>query len=89
VAFVYGSFAEGRDNARSDVDVMVVGDVTFAAVSDALGDVQNDLLREINPTVYSVAEFAKKISTPFITSVLRKPKVFLMGDEDELARLAR
>jgi predicted nucleotidyltransferase len=89
VAFVYGSFAEGRDNAGSDVDVMIVGDVTFAAVSDALGDVQNDLLREINPTVYSVAEFAKKTSTPFIASIMRKPKVFLVGDENELARLAR
>jgi predicted nucleotidyltransferase len=89
VAFVYGSFAEGRDNAESDVDVMIVGDVTFADVSDALGDAQNDLLREINPTVYSVAEFAKKTSTPFIASIMRKPKVFLMGDEDELARLAR
>lgn len=89
VAFVYGSFAQGLDNAKSDVDVMVVGDVTFAAVSDALGDLQTDLRREVNPTVYSVLEFKEKISTPFIASIMRKPKVFLIGNEDELTRLAR
>ena len=89
VAFLFGSFAEGSDSAESDVDVMIVGDVSFAAVSDALGDVQTDLRREINPTVYKLTEFRKKISTPFISSVMKKPKVFLIGDEDELARLAR
>lgn len=89
VAFVYGSFAEGVDNAQSDVDIMVVGDVSFSDVSDALGDAQTILGREVNPTVYDVREFVEKMSTPFITSVLRKPKVFLIGDEDELARLAR
>jgi hypothetical protein len=68
---------------------MVIGDVTFAAVSDALGDLQTDLRREVNPTVYSGPEFRKKTSTPFIASIMRKPKVFLIGDEDELARLAR
>jgi len=89
VAFLFGSFAEGSDSAESDVDVMIVGDVSFAAVSDALGEVQTDLRREINPTVYNVTEFREKISTPFIASVMKKPKVFLVGDEDELARMAR
>ena len=89
VAFVYGSFAQGLDNAESDVDVMVIGAVSFAAVSDALGDLQTDLRRDVNPTVYSVPEFRKKSSTPFIASIMRKPKMFLIGDEDELTRLAR
>jgi predicted nucleotidyltransferase len=88
VAFVYGSFAQGLDNAESDVDVMVIGDVTFAAVSDALSDLQTDLRREVNPTVYGVPEFKEKTSTPFIASILRKPKLYLIGDDDELARLA-
>ncbi len=88
VAFVYGSFAQGLDNAESDVDVMVIGDVTFAAVSDTLSDLQTDLRREVNPTVYGVTEFKEKTSTPFIASILRKPKLYLIGDDDELARLA-
>lgn len=89
VAFVFGSFAEGLDNAQSDIDVMVVGDVSFADVSDAFGDLQTDLRREVNPTVYGPAEFKKKMTTPFVASVMKKPKVFLIGDEDELSRLAR
>jgi predicted nucleotidyltransferase len=89
VAFIYGSFAQGTDNTESDVDVVVIGNVTFAEVSDALGDLQSDLGREVNPTVYGAVEFKKKTSTPFVASILRKPKVFLIGDENELARLAR
>jgi predicted nucleotidyltransferase len=89
VAFIYGSFAQGTDRTESDVDVVVIGNVSFAEVSDELGDLQSDLGREVNPTVYSAVEFKKKTSTPFISSILRKPKVFLIGDEDELARLAR
>ncbi|MFH1841653.1 MAG: nucleotidyltransferase domain-containing protein [bacterium] len=89
VAFVYGSFAEGSETAESDVDVMLVGDVSFAAVSDALGDVQTSLRREVNPTVYPTPEFRKKLSTPFIATIMKKPKLFLIGDANELDRLAR
>ena len=72
----------------SDVDVMVVGDVSFSAISDALGDTQAQLRREVNPIIYSVTEFKKKLTTPFVASVMKKPKLFLIGDEDELAGLA-
>jgi predicted nucleotidyltransferase len=88
VAFLFGSFAEGLDRAQSDIDVLVIGDVSFAEVSDALGNLQTDLRRDVNPTVYAVREFTEKMSTPFIASVIKKPKVFLIGDQDELARLA-
>ena len=88
VAFVYGSFAEGREQSQSDIDVMVIGFVSFAAVSDALGDAQSTLRREVNPTVYPVAEFLRKRATPFMKTVLSKPKIFLIGDAHDLEGLA-
>src|SRR5207249_8917501 len=39
-SFVYGSLAKGTGQAASDVDLMVVGDVTFAEVVAALGPAQ-------------------------------------------------
>jgi len=37
-AFIYGSFAKGTENAGSDVDVLVIGDLTFSDLSSrALG----------------------------------------------------
>lgn len=90
VAFIYGSFAEGREKENSNVDIMVVGDVRFAEVCGALETAQAKIGREINPAVYPPAEFKKKakVGQHFIKAVLRGKKIFLLGDEDELAALA-
>ncbi len=90
LAFIYGSVARGGESRESDVDLFVVGDVTLAELVEALGPVQLTLNREINPTVYPVEEFRTKRAAGhhFITSVLEGAKVFLIGGEDDLARLA-
>jgi predicted nucleotidyltransferase len=90
VAFVYGSFARGEERRSSDVDVMIVGDVSPADVSDALGPPQRALGREVNPVVYPETEFRTKVaeSRLFVRTVLRERKVFLLGDKHELERVA-
>jgi predicted nucleotidyltransferase len=89
IALVYGSLASGQENQRSDIDLLVVGDVAFADVVKALRGAQEELGREINPTVYPVDEFRSRIAEEhyFIRSVLDSPKIFVIGDEHELARL--
>jgi predicted nucleotidyltransferase len=89
VAFIFGSFAEERETVRSDVDVMVIGKATFAEVCKALGPVHDVIGREINPTVYPQKEFKAKIVSGhhFLKSILGAKKIFLIGDENELARL--
>ena len=89
VAFIFGSLIRGDEGIGSDVDVMVVGDVTFAAVASALGPTQETLNREVNPTVYAQAEFREKLATGhhFLTSVFDEEKIFLIGDANELERL--
>jgi predicted nucleotidyltransferase len=90
VAFVYGSMARLDERRSSDVDLFVVGPVTFAEVSDALAGAQETLGREINPTVYPEPELrAKASSAHFLRSVLAAQKIFVMGDERELGRLAK
>ena len=72
------------------MDLFVIGDVTFGEVVDALATAQQTLSREINPIVYPAREFREKISQDhhFVTRVLRGPKLFLVGDQRELAELA-
>src|SRR5208282_2249664 len=88
-AFLYGSFAEGREDAASDVDLVVVGDAEFDEVVEALASAQERLQREVNPTVYPAAEFRSKLRAGhhFLTAVMKGPKIILVGGESELARL--
>jgi predicted nucleotidyltransferase len=88
-AFVFGSVAQGRESAGSDIDLLLIGDIGFAQAVELLYPVQAPLGREVNPKVFAVAEFAAKATTEaFLRDVLAKPKIFLIGDEHELAELA-
>jgi len=91
VAFVYGSVARGSERRASDVDLMVIGEASFAEVSDALGRVQEAIGREVNPSVYAPADFRAKVAAKqhFLSTVLKDEKIFLIGDAHELGRLAK
>lgn len=86
IAFVYGSVARGDERDGSDLDVMIVGDVTFAEVIGALAPLHESLRREVNPNVYPPAEFAAKLAArePFLQRVVADTKIFLIGTENDL-----
>lgn len=90
VAFVFGSMASGQQKAGSDLDVCVLGDVSLLEVVKALSSVQETLRREINPVVMTAKKFAEQSvkQDRFVTRVLSEPKVFVKGNDDELAKLA-
>jgi len=90
IAFIYGSQARQEAGPNSDVDLMLIGEVSFAEVVSALAQAQDALGREVNPTVYSLQEFTQKASSGhhFVRSVLKDRKIFLIGDADELRGLA-
>lgn len=86
-AFVYGSVAKRSDTAASDIDLMIVSDTLgYADVVLALHPLIEQLGREINPTLYSRAELAKRMKdgNAFLTRVMEQPKLWLMGDMDVL-----
>ncbi len=90
VSFIFGSMASGTEGRASDIDLMVVGEVTFSEIVSLINPAQVNLGREINPVVYPVAEFKHKIAEnhSFVETVLGSEKIFIFGDGDELARLA-
>lgn len=85
-AFVFGSIASGKESAYSDIDVLVIGDVTFSEVVNAFYRPQDRLQREINPKVYSHKEWVDMQKKPdaFIKNILTKPKLFIIGSADDL-----
>lgn len=88
-AFLYGSLARGTESAISDVDLMVIGKVGVADLTPALRKGEARLGREINITNYSVSEFGKKVASKdhFLVSVLRGPKEFVKGSQDDLDKI--
>lgn len=90
IAFVYGSIARQQERANSDVDLMVVGNTPFGEVVSALGPAQRTLGREINPNVFAADEFRTKLASgnQFLRSVMKEKKLFVLGTENELAKLA-
>lgn len=90
IALVFGSVARGAQSAGSDIDLLVVGEAGFADLVQALYPAQQTLGREINPVLYSAAEFAQRAGRgeAFLREITGKPVVFLMGDKHDLAQLA-
>jgi len=89
LAFVYGSMAKQDESAASDVDLIIVGDVTLDEVLTALAPIEQAIARPINPTVYSQKEFDSKIQSGnhFLLAVLRGEKVILLGGPNESGKM--
>jgi DNA-binding transcriptional ArsR family regulator len=89
VVFVYGSIAGAHEDNSSDIDLMVVGNVSPVDLAMPLRKASELLGREINPSVYTPAEFAEKRDSKdhFLTRVLDKPKLFVPGDKNALEKL--
>jgi predicted nucleotidyltransferase len=85
-AFVYGSVAKATDRAASDIDLMIVSDsLSYGEVFGALERVVRQLGRQVNPTVYTAAEFAQRArENTFVKRVLEQPKIWIIGGESDL-----
>jgi len=91
IAFIFGSIASRTEDRASDIDVMIIGDISFGAAVDLFSPAEKALGREINPVVYPVEELQKKVKNDhhFVKTVLEGEKIFLIGDENELNRLSQ
>ena len=84
-AFIFGSLASGTESTYSDIDLMMVGEVSFAEAVNAIYPAQESLTREINPRVYRNDEWNQLVREKdvFILDVLSKPCLDVIGRFDE------
>jgi hypothetical protein len=67
---------------------MVVSDsLSYADLFGTLEGVRQRLGRQVNPTIYSRQELARRIGedSAFVTRVLAQPKLWLIGNEHDLS----
>jgi predicted nucleotidyltransferase len=90
LAFVYGSVARGEEKAASDIDLMVIGAISLDEVLDAVGPIEKQLRRPVNPTIYSLEDVRARLheGNHFLQSLNNSKKVFLIGDEDEFRKVS-
>jgi len=90
IAFVFGSIAHHTEKAASDVDIMVIGTLGLRKLTGLLTGVSVRVGRDINPHVFSEKEFVKrkKGQDHFLNQVLESPKIFIIGTENDLAKMA-
>jgi predicted nucleotidyltransferase len=90
VAFVYGSVAKGEDTAKSDIDLMIIGDdLGYSEVFGALQNAEKILNRPINPNLLAKNDWARKLADKrsFVTRINQQPKLFVIGTTDDLKEL--
>lgn len=90
-AFVFGSIAARQENAQSDIDLFIIGDIGLRALSRLLKEPAQKMNREINPHVMTLGEFIKRKNEKehFVTTVLESPRIMIIGNENDLAKLGR
>lgn len=82
-----GKFVRKKPISQGQVDMLIIGEVVLAELSDLIKKAEKEMGREINYAVFSEEEFEfrKQRRDPFIMDVLYESRVMVIGDEDEFA----
>jgi predicted nucleotidyltransferase len=88
-AFIYGSYAKGRENPTSDIDMMIIGAPDESLILQRLDALERALGREINYRILASLDIVRgmRAGEPFLARVLEDGKIFLIGDEHGLRAL--
>jgi len=88
-AMLSASFVKGRPYAQNDIDLFVVGTIVLPELGAIIREEEARRSREINFTPMTEEEFnfRKNRRDPFVMGILAKPKVMLIGDEEEIVKL--
>ena len=85
LAFVYGSVAQGTHTAKSDVDLIIVGDLDAVDLHRTIAEAETKLKRAVNYSLFSPEEFQteRDSADSFVSSVLSGSIIPIVGTVDE------
>lgn len=88
-AMLSGAFVRGKPYNQNEVDLFIVGTIVMPELNVHVREEEARRTREINFTPMTEEEFnfRKNRRDPFIMGVLSKPRVMLVGDEEEMVKL--
>jgi len=89
-AFVYGSIAKGTEKAKSDIDLMLIGNkLNYSDAMDLLIPVEGKLGRPVNPSIYTAKQIRNKLKakSSFISRVMKQDKLWIKGGQDDIKEI--
>ena len=87
-ALIYGSFAKGTENEKSDIDLLIVGKTNPSKLIRLISEVERKLNREINYISWTEEEFMKNAREKhyLLINIIKNPMIMLKGDEREFRK---
>jgi predicted nucleotidyltransferase len=89
--FIFGSAAAGRISEKSDIDLLVIGEISEEKLASLVLELQKSTRREINFILWTEKDFHKKLAekSAFLGNITKKKIVWVSGDYDEFAGLVK
>ena len=83
---VFGSMARGEATGKSDIDVLIIGKIDENRLLREINQLEKVLKREVNYSIFQRDEFKHKLKDkdPFIKDLLKNPRIFLVGDQNDV-----
>ena len=87
-AMLSSSFVRGKPYTQNEIDLFVVGTIVLPELGAIIREEEARRSREINFTPMTEEEFnfRKNRRDPFVLGIISKPKVMLIGDEEEMIK---
>jgi len=87
-ALIFGSFAKGEEIERSDIDLLIIGDVKEEVLLRSISKIERKVDREVNYILWSEQEFKQRASKKdnLLVNIVRNPIIGLIGDMNEFRK---
>ena len=87
-ALIYGSFAKGVETTKSDIDLLVIGDIEEDVLLKSVSKAEGKVGREISYVLWTSKEFAQKAKQkiPLLLEILKTDVVMIVGEQREFKR---
>ena len=88
LAVIFGSVAKGSARPESDLDILLVTDLSLREVVRLLAPLKESVDREINPVVMTPAKFAAGLARKerLLQRIKEEPKIFAKGQQDDFEK---
>jgi len=88
-ALIFGSFARGDYSQGSDIDLIVLGNISLGLVIKILKPIENKIKRDINPVVWTLENLKKEKNSSFVKDIFKKRIIMIKGDENEIRKIIK